>query len=521
MVLLYLTCLTGIALTFRDYGITWDEGVQARYGELCLDYFLSGLRDTSYEGLFNLKYYGALFEMLCSAVYRYAGTDPFVTRHFCIAITGLLTVVAVTLVGRIWRDPWVSIYAGLALVMIPRFYGDSFNNSKDVPFACAFAWAMLAISHLVGAPRVSWRHTLAAGAAIGVALALRMGGLLLFGITVALLAAKIAARPWTEFRIATRNARSAFATARGPTLKFLAAAGVAWTVMVAAWPWAHSNPLINPLIAFRQNLNFQLFKEVLYGGKIVYSTDIPRSYLPWYLLITLPLPLVCLALIGVGVVVRGWLRDPGSVESLIGLAVLIWFLGPVLYFVIARPTVYDGIRHFLFVLPPVAVLAAVGAARIQAHSRSFGPIVVLLTLVAIGWPIPDMVTLHPYQTTYFNGLVGGVAGASGRYDTEYWASSYKEAAAWINTRAREDGDRPLNVLVAGNEFSLPCFAHYTLPNVHVRMVEQPGIPGRLPSGIDYYVALTRRRFDQNFPESPVVHVIGRDGAVFTVVRARS
>src|SRR5262249_40174413 len=155
----------------------------------------------------------------------------------------------------------------------------------------------------------------------------------------------------------------------------------------------------------------------------------------------------------------------------------------------------DGIRHFLFVLPPVAVLAGVGAAYLRARVRSFGvpAAVTLLMLAAIAWPIPDLVALHPYQTTYFNGLVGGVAGASGRYDTEYWASSYKEAAAWINARAREAGDRPLNVLVAGNEFALPCFGHYSLPNVQVRMVEQPGIPGRLPVGIDYYVALTRRR----------------------------
>ena len=111
-----------------------------------------------------------------------------------------------------------------------------------------------------------------------VALAVRMGGLLLFGIAVALLAAKAVARLRTEFRIAIRNARCLFTTTDGPALKLLAAACVAWGVMVAAWPWAHRNPLLNPLIALRENLNFQLFKEVLYGGKVVYSTvDVAES----------------------------------------------------------------------------------------------------------------------------------------------------------------------------------------------------------------------------------------------------
>jgi len=44
-----------------------------------------------------------------------------------------------------------------------------------------------------------------------------------------------------------------------------------------------------------------------------------------------------------------------------------------------------------------------------------------------GVPVVEtMVRLHPYQSIYFNRLVGGLAGAAGRYDTDYWALSYRE-----------------------------------------------------------------------------------------------
>ena len=45
-VLVALGALT-VALTYADYGATWDEGVQAKYGELSLEYFRTAGADTS------------------------------------------------------------------------------------------------------------------------------------------------------------------------------------------------------------------------------------------------------------------------------------------------------------------------------------------------------------------------------------------------------------------------------------------------------------------------------------------
>jgi L-threonylcarbamoyladenylate synthase len=42
-----------------------------------------------------------------------------------------------------------------------------------------------------------------------------------------------------------------------------------------------------------------------------------------------------------------------------------------------------------------------------------------------------MFRLHPYEYVYFNELVGGLNGAQGNYEMDYWGASYSEASAWL------------------------------------------------------------------------------------------
>jgi 4-amino-4-deoxy-L-arabinose transferase-like glycosyltransferase len=494
---LALLCLVGMLLTFPDYGITWDEDVQARYGEMALDYFLSGGQDNSANSYYNLKYYGALFESGCAAVYRLLGSDPYLTRHLCIAITGLLTLLAVVLFGRLHNSSCVPLFAALALLLTPRFYGHSFNNSKDIPFACFFTWAMLALAWMLGAKRILWRHVLLSGLAIGLTLSIRMGGLLLLAFAAAVLLAK------------------------GGMRKLPIIVVIAWAVMVAAWPWAHENVLLNPIEAFRMITDFEATKEVRFAGEFVMSQDVPRSYLPWFLLITTPIPLMLLGCTGLAVTAVRQFRDPRSRGASLGYLLQLWLLFPLVFFVVVRPTVYDGIRHFLFLLPAIALFAAMGAGWIVSWFRGAGGrrLAFVAMAVLLLWPVRDLIILHPYQSSYFNGLVGGVSGAWRDYDTDYWASSYKEAAEWINGRAVEARGRPVKVLLAGTEPVARCFGHYLHANVKFQTFNARDSNAPWPEGVDYYVALTRRHYHENFPGVPVVHTIGRDGAIFAVIKA--
>lgn len=460
-------------LTFRQYGITFDESVQALYGELTLRYF-TGHGAATFG---DLRFYGPLFETIAAIVYAPFPAWKFDIRHLLVAMTAVGAIVATgRLAKRAGADPLI---AQLALVMLPQFYGHSFNNSKDVPFACACVVVVLCFARMADG---GWRTAVVGGIALGAALAIRPGGALLFGLMA------MALLPVLKWRVAIAGA-------------------VGWIVMVALWPWAHLNPILNPIRAIRAAASFRTTMPVLFEGDFVRSSVLPRRYLAEMLAITIPLPILILAVLGAVVALHPPLQRTR-------VLIAAWLIGPVVLFTIWRPNVYDGVRHFLFLMPFLALSAALAAKEIARRwPRAQWAIAAVVAL-----SIVPMVRLHPYEMTYYNELVGGTRGASLRFETDYWLSSYREAAMWLREHACPN--RPTRVLAAATQSSIGCLRYY-LPadRFAVTHIAQAGLRGALPPQYDYYVGTTRWGCAANFDATPVVHLIARDEAVFTVIRA--
>jgi len=506
--------LVAILATYRSYGSNWDEAVQAHYGELAVDYFRSGFIDRRVNRFLNLRFYGPLVEMIPALFHGEAKTGAYELRHLLIPLFGLATLPAVFAYASLARIPGLPLLATLALATMPRLYGDWFNNSKDVPFACLFALSMYLLAALFRArPFTPWR-VLACGLAFGLALDVRPGGL-------PILAAFFVAAALLSLTIAHRDVTAARPPVTTVLLRGAGVFAVAWAVMVLPWPWAHENPLAHPITAMREAASLGTAYAVLFEGAVVSSSALPRHYLLEYLLITTPPALLALCVVGI---VAGLVRlRHAAAHSFTFLLTLGWLLLPLMLFTILRPNVYDGIRHFLFVLPAIAILGAYGASWLcqrlappRWRALAMAACAVLLLL-----PIKDLVALHPYQTTYFNGLVGGVAGADGKYETEYWLTSYREAIGWVNERAARRPEAIVGLAVAGDGYITPWVEYYARSNVRPRIVTAPPEPPSLPDGTDYYIATKRFGFDRGHAAAPVVHTIGRAGAVFTVIKGRS
>ena len=294
---------------------------------------------------------------------------------------------------------------------------------------------------------------------------------------------------------------------------------MAWLVMVLPWPWAHENPLHNPLQAIRMASKFHLVVPVLFEGQVVSSDQLPRYYLLKYLLMTTPPTVMLLAVTGlIGGSVQA-ARRPNRPRSLVLAILAAWLLMPLALFAILRPNAYDGMRHFLFIVPAIAIWAAIGAAWLwQLLPGAMTRTALLVCLAgALVIQAATIVRLHPYQMTYFNALAGGLGGAAGEYETDYWLTSYKEAIEWIKSQPQDAG-RPARVLVAANENSRWCAAYFAGEGLSIEITLTGGQPGDLPDGIDYYVGTSRAAMDANFPEGQIVHQIGREGAVFTTIK---
>lgn len=488
-----------IAATFTDYGVTWDESVQAFYGELVLKYYASGFSDRSFESFLDLRLYGPAFEIVPALVYSFVPSAKFEIRHLMIAISALLAVIAVYRYKALLDGSRAGFFAALALLFLPQFYGHGFNNSKDIPFACAFAWAMYAIARCATAENAPWRRFFVAGLLIGVALATRMAGIALFG---AAFAALVVAAPPQRKKVA---------------LQFSFMVITAWTTMTLLWPWAQQNPLLNPFKALHFITAFPQRSPVLFEGAVIFSDHLPRRYLPELLLLTMPVVSALLAVFGAGLVFADSLKDvPKRVDAVL---LFCWVVFPIAVFVARPPSVYDGIRHFLFLLPGIAT--ATGGALSRLWRWPSVPARAALAIAALSFVLTGvhMVRLHPYQMTFFNELAGGTGKASKNFDTDYWASSYREAMMWMRDHPCP-GTRPTHILV-GAKYAAECALAYATAETKVAFLNDPDSDApQLPSEFDYYLGTTRFGFDRKFAGTAIVHEIGREGAVFSVVRGQ-
>jgi len=134
--------------------------------------------------------------------------------------------------------------------------------------------------------------------------------------------------------------------------------------------------------------------------------------------------------------------------------------------------------------------------------------------------IGSIFTMHPYQTSYFNVLTGTPNSLHNRYETDYWASSYKEGAEWINQRQKETHS-PLRVLIAANDLSAPCALRYLDKRINAHVIFEKIKEAKLPEDFDYYLSTVRYGLHQNFPEEQVVYAIRRDGILLSVIKGHS
>jgi 4-amino-4-deoxy-L-arabinose transferase-like glycosyltransferase len=504
----------GAALLFRDYGIGWDTEVQAQYGERVLDYFLSWFKDqraVTEGGL--LPYYGALFELPSAALHRLLGLDKHALRGLLTALCAAGSIPAVAGVARRVRSERTAFASALSLLLFPQLLGQAFINSKDVPLAAAVAWAVLAICRLGTADRIGWRDALLAGVACGAVLAVRVGAVFILVFVAAALLARLAQelhagrlRPLAWIRIAA--------------LRAAAAVAVMWGVTVAVWPYAHANPLANPYLALREATRFPVSYPVLFAGATLDSTHLPAGYLPVYFALTTPLPLLAFLVLGGAVAVVGLVARPWERGSIPALVLLVWLGFPLAYVMIARPNIYDGVRHFLFLLPAMAILAGWGVDSLLSFTeeRAGRPATALFfcgVLALTAWPL---VRFHPYQYAYLNVLAGPPATVHRRYETDYWVTSYKAAAEWLNQR-QASSPVPLHVIAAVNDHSFPALVHF----LDSRILWAPSMAvddrGTLPRDADYYVGTVRMGADRLFASAPVVWEERRGGVLYAVIRS--
>jgi len=430
------------ALTFRDYGLGWDDYTHAEYADLLLRMYGSGFHDTGALSFANLYMYGGGFDMAAALLHKIIPLELFETRRLLGAAVGVVGLAVTWRLARRVGGPLAGLAALLLLALCPIYYGHMFMNPKDAPFAVAMVVLMLGLVRLAEEyPSPSARTILIIGLGAG----LSIGSRILAGL--ALVYALIGFLPVFIDEIRTQGAREAGVRFLHVIYVLIPGLVLGYLIMGLIWPWSIISPQ-NPFLALTYFSHFfeRPWKE-MFDGVAVSVPDMPWSYLPTLFALQMPEVLLALALGGgIGTFIMLARRGVAARRKTILLMLTLAASLPIAIAMVKRPALYNGIRHFVFVIPPMAVVGGTAFAyamnRLGQNRRAWQPVLVAAFCFGLLLSLGEMIRLHPYQYTYFNHIAGTVRGADDRFMLDYWGLAFKQASDELREQLAEKQEVP-------------------------------------------------------------------------------
>jgi len=305
------------------------------------------------------------------------------------------------------------IGAVVSLICMPRLFGHGHLAALDLITALTCTGAIVTI---LWAERYRlWHHSVIAGAVWGLALLTRFHGVL-------------CAPPIVCYMLLRHRQRALL------PLVFWLSSGLA--VFFLGWPWLWLDP-VGHIQQYFVSSTERIHIHTFYLGRVWDDTVVPWHY-PWVMfLITLPVGLVFLGVLGILSLFSDQQTLSGSQEVGMGTSTASnWLvLGTICFFLIVFSVpgvpVYDGVRLFLPVYPLWAILVGKGTSLFwRTLSRMLNRLIALrMSIICLFFALQGIGTFwfRPVWLSYYNCLVGGLFGAEKLgFEINYWGDALTE-----------------------------------------------------------------------------------------------
>jgi hypothetical protein len=489
-VLLAAAVVLGL-FTTRDYGESWDEADIYRYSQYATQAYRFFLHPADLPAFdTNLNLYGPAYYVVAGLIANglmaiHPAWSLINAWHFTYFLTFLAGALVLYLLCTRWMSELAAFGAALLFMTQPLLWGHAFINPKDIPFMAIFTAAIYSGFKMVDGQRASpWINLRLVTAAIllGLTVSFRvvgpLAGLIVLGYAVHRLGRRVLA----------------------PAAVYL---GIAAVTTYLAWPYLWSAPVAGYMTSLQTMTEFPFVSNILFNGRIYKADQLPGTYFPTFLGIQLTETAVILVCGGIAVSATLFIR-----KRLTGpfTLFLVWFVLPAALIIAARVPLYDNARQLYFLLPPLFVLAGLCFESLFAMWPRPAIRAAILFLAALPG-ILLAIRLHPYEYVYYNSLVGGTGGAYRRFETDYWGTSLKEVAEYLDSSAPQGS----SVLVFGPDQILK---QYLRPDI--RIAVPPESP---PAAHDFVAMQTRANIDERHcSDTETIYSVGRRGAVFSVLK---
>lgn len=426
--LLSVLMLVFLLSVSRNAGISCDEVLHYDHSLDVCNYFLTHGKDRSAldTPVTNLKYYGQSVDNLAAFVIKLFNIeDIYKFRHLVSSFSGWLTILVTALLAS-----WLSGYGTGIIVIIlyalsPTFLGHSQNNLKDIPFALTYiSGIFFSLKFLFSEKKVPIPYLVMTILSFAFAISIRAGGLILICYLFLFYAAYYLVIYAREKAI-DRNELIL------RIIGVIVISIISFFLSTLLWPFALQNPVRNIPESYRIMADFPATFRQIFEGKMEWSDFMPWYYLIKSMIITIPLIVTA----GLVLLVFFSRKVISGVDSLKFGIVIFSALFPVIFVMLKGSNLYSSWRQFLFIYPSVIILSASGIIYLCGFLKNKNLILkaaAVLTLIFLSVDPVRYMTANPsYWYIYFNRLAGGLKGAYGNYDNDYYYTGQTEASEWL------------------------------------------------------------------------------------------
>jgi hypothetical protein len=412
--------------TRDDFGETWDEQFDQDIGR----FYLNEWTKTGVEGLRSRfiplqRNYGPFFDVVVVAGHellhqRLGIVSDVAGYHMPVLVVSALGLWLVFWFGyRLW-GLLQAVVASATLAVMPQFIAHSQNNLKDMPVAVFFSLALFVLVEAVrqGSPRLF----AVAGVVAGLTYGIKLNALFLAPIVILWQLPELCfdLRRWGKL-------------AAGLVITGI----VGFLTVLLVWPYYRYSPWSRVIETLKTFSSHEYNEYVYYLGHHFRAHDVPWHF-P-FVMLGVNTPVVVLVLMVLSLVFLASALRGRTVDRSPLILLWSWLLLPPLVQAASGTAMLDGVRHYLLVLPAMALLTGYAVCRVGRWVTRVGrrgPLLGAAYAATVGAGFLAVVwkdvAIHPYEVAFFNRLTGGTAGASGRFELDYWGQSLAATAAWMN-----------------------------------------------------------------------------------------
>ena len=462
--ILFYVLILFASFSAATIGLGWDEEFLINQGKVTANYLLS-LGLTEPNDIFRREFYSPIYYslryLLVQIVPHFYQIEA---GHLVNLFFSMTAIVGTKKISEELFNKEVGNYVFLVLFFFPAFFGHMGFNSKDTIIAFCHVWIFFYVIKYIKSHNENYIYKIAVLSSVGTGINLFFLGSLLplfFFTIVEIFFIKKFNSKNIEIILFLKN-----------LLKGLL---IFYSLLIIFWIDTHPNVFILPFKYINDWMFSDLWRGypfILINGNYYLYSEIPKSYLLINLFYRTPEYILITYLIFVVTFTKFEIFFSSKIKLFNYKLLLIFsmILYPFVLLYFTPFSIYDGLRHVLWMLPYVCIIVALIIYFItQNLKQKIFKFFFLLTFLSIIYFLFNFLIITPYQYTYLNIFAGSKKNNYTKFENDYWGGSIKELINKINF----DKNKKIKLSTCGVNSSVPKYylKKYGFTNFEINKID--------------------------------------------------